>query len=447
MLVRGFQPPTPDPYAQAEIGAQTLRGMYQANATGDRAAELGTMQLAETKRVAGGQKLLSDMIRQSTDAKGVINHNNVANGLNDAGYGTEAANYRATAAANQLARHKEQIEMARTMHAEVANGLGVIVNATPESKQATWTAVKQSQIRKGLIKNEDMPDIYDEAFLQAEIGQSRKIEDQIKTAQEGLKINETGRHNLAGETETTRHNKTDESTEIGKLGETGRHNRSAEVNDATVATETSRHNRKSEGIQGATLSETSRHNQATEVTARLVANVASSGAKSPESFKKTQTAVTNMRTALEAYKTALNVDGPESFLKSGGANHTMLKARFTDLQMQLKGLYELGAITGPDMEILGAAITDPTSANGNWKGKDSLLAQLSVFDEIVNRNDDNSRAINGQPPRIPAMAPTHPNTGGITVDSSKVKAGFAVGETRNHQGSTYSFDGKQWVKQ
>lgn len=96
---------------------------------------------------------------------------------------------------------------------------------------------------------------------------------------------ETNRHNVATETETNRHNVMTEKIDLGKLNETIRHNKAGEgltsrqldIQEATLR-ETGRHNRATEGLTGQQLSlqnrqvdlgfgqlgESIRHNQATE---------------------------------------------------------------------------------------------------------------------------------------------------------------------------------------
>lgn len=73
---------------------------------------------------------------------------------------------------------------------------------------------------------------------------------------------ETKRHNVAGETETNRHNVATETVEIGKLNETVRHN-------TVTERESERHNRESENIGYGQLNESIRHNTVTEGIQRM----------------------------------------------------------------------------------------------------------------------------------------------------------------------------------
>lgn len=96
-------------------------------------------------------------------------------------------------------------------------------------------------------------------------------------------VKETGRHNLATETETNRHNLATEAVDLGNLQEAQRHNRTTEGLtgqslgiEAQKAAETARHNLASEkltqsdlNIRGGTLEETTRHNHQTEFYERL----------------------------------------------------------------------------------------------------------------------------------------------------------------------------------
>ena len=99
-------------------------------------------------------------------------------------------------------------------------------------------------------------------------------------------------------------------------------------------------------------------------------------------------ALKNIDDSITAYQTELKNTGTKLPFQSGEGS-ARLKSRFTDLQMQIKNLYELGAITGPDMELLQGAITDPTSWKGNWMESGSLLEQLKVMKSVIQRSKTN----------------------------------------------------------
>lgn len=83
-------------------------------------------------------------------------------------------------------------------------------------------------------------------------------------------LQETKRHNLGSEAETSRANKAKEAIDLSKANETARANRAneAETNRSNLAkeTETRRHNIQDEGFKMMDLRETNRHNVNTEKT-------------------------------------------------------------------------------------------------------------------------------------------------------------------------------------
>lgn len=75
--------------------------------------------------------------------------------------------------------------------------------------------------------------------------------------------------------------------------------------------------------------------------------------------------------ALSTYEEMLNKKGAKIM-------DPELDASFTAFQMQLKNLYQLGALAGPDLQLLEKSITPPSSAKGQYYGKSGLLKQLDV---------------------------------------------------------------------
>jgi hypothetical protein len=72
-----------------------------------------------------------------------------------------------------------------------------------------------------------------------------------------------------------------------------------------------------------------------------------------------------------------------------------MSALATDLMLAAKGpeMYQLGVIAGPDMEILGKIVTDPTSANAtalDFIGDDQSMARLTALAGQVKRRFGNS---------------------------------------------------------
>lgn len=91
---------------------------------------------------------------------------------------------------------------------------------------------------------------------------------------------------------------------------------------------------------------------------------------------------------------------------------TSMGSTYTNLQMQLKNLYDLGAITGPDMEILNDLIPNPTSLwenatdmnpFGSTSMKQRFAAARQTLERIV---ENNLRVFEGQEPVFPKAGET-----------------------------------------
>lgn len=88
----------------------------------------------------------------------------------------------------------------------------------------------------------------------------------------------------------------------------------------------------------------------------------------PVGAQKVQASLQNLESGVGAYEALLKDYNPQSTDALTDTKRAALSSAFTDLQMRLKEAYELGAITGPDMQVLQSAITDPTSAWGMARG-------------------------------------------------------------------------------
>lgn len=51
--------------------------------------------------------------------------------------------------------------------------------------------------------------------------------------------------------------------------------------------------------------------------------------------------------------------------------------------MQYKELISLGALAGPDLQIIGDALSDPFTFKGAYYGKDGLLAQVGRARQLI----------------------------------------------------------------
>ena len=95
---------------------------------------------------------------------------------------------------------------------------------------------------------------------------------------------------------------------------------------------------------------------------------------------KAQQVNTNLNAALDRYENALRASGGQIV---PGTAKDELKASRTDVLLQLKELNELGAITGPDMELMNALVIDPTSISGNVADVFSMLGGSTLGERAL----------------------------------------------------------------
>lgn len=72
-----------------------------------------------------------------------------------------------------------------------------------------------------------------------------------------------------------------------------------------------------------------------------------------------------------------------------GSDTARMQAKYNALLMGVKDAYQLGALTGPDMSIVEAQITNPASISGMMHSKEAFGEQVKVLDDILNRAKTN----------------------------------------------------------
>jgi hypothetical protein len=92
-----------------------------------------------------------------------------------------------------------------------------------------------------------------------------------------------------------------------------------------------------------------------------------------------------------------------------GSDTARMQAKYNALLMGVKDAYQLGALTGPDMSIVEAQITNPTSISGMMHSKEAFGEQVKVLDDILKRAKTNletsyGRKINYGPTGAPNAA-------------------------------------------
>ncbi|CAB4126146.1 hypothetical protein UFOVP73_62 [uncultured Caudovirales phage] len=104
----------------------------------------------------------------------------------------------------------------------------------------------------------------------------------------------------------------------------------------------------------------------------------------PVEFTKSVTGLNELGNTLNTY--AKTIDDLGSAPLSVGAKRAKLKNSFTAVQMGLKNAMELGALAGPDLDLLNGMLLDPTSAKAILMGDKGLKQQIaSTRDYLRNR--------------------------------------------------------------
>jgi len=78
--------------------------------------------------------------------------------------------------------------------------------------------------------------------------------------------------------------------------------------------------------------------------------------------------------------------------------------------MGVKDAYQLGALTGPDMGIVEAQITNPASISGMMHSKEAFGEQVKVLDGILSRAKTNLETSYGR--KMNYAVPAKPGTQG-----------------------------------
>lgn len=129
--------------------------------------------------------------------------------------------------------------------------------------------------------------------------------------------------------------------------------------------------------------------------------IAGTGTKPQEAFMKGAKQLNDLRGALADYKNELAAGKwvvpkniPLPFSETGiplpvGEDTATVAGKYNSLLMGVKNLYELGALTGPDMSIIERQLTNPASWSGLLTSKNAMNAQVKVLEDMLGRAEEN----------------------------------------------------------
>lgn len=129
--------------------------------------------------------------------------------------------------------------------------------------------------------------------------------------------------------------------------------------------------------------------------------IAGTGTKPSAEFMKASKQLNDLEGALKDYKSEIASDKwvvpkniPLPFSDTGiplptGADSARVAGKYNSLLMGVKNLYELGALTGPDMSIIERQLTNPASWAGILTSKNAMNEQIKILEDMLARSKEN----------------------------------------------------------
>jgi len=151
------------------------------------------------------------------------------------------------------------------------------------------------------------------------------------------------------------------------------------------------------------------------------------GKEAPATFSEATRKLNNLKGNISAYKTEIEADKvvfpSEVPLPFGariplptGSDTARLRGKYQSLLMGVKDLYELGALTGPDMGIISEQLTNPASFSGMFTSRNAMKEQIKVLEDMAVRAEENLSSTYKR--KLPA-ASTAGTTGELVWDPVK----------------------------
>ncbi len=120
--------------------------------------------------------------------------------------------------------------------------------------------------------------------------------------------------------------------------------------------------------------------------------------KLPAELQRMQIAGDTMSSLLDDYEGLLDKHNPRNPLtQMNPTARADIQAVKRNLELQFKELQALGALAGPDIEIMRQALADPFSFDGAFYGTGGLKAQVKRARELVQKRRDAVNASQGKP--------------------------------------------------
>lgn len=129
------------------------------------------------------------------------------------------------------------------------------------------------------------------------------------------------------------------------------------------------------------------------------------GKEPPAKFSDTDLQLSGLAGSLQEFKkeVARDVFTGAKFLPSGEDTNRM-QAKYISLLMGLKDAYTLGALTGPDLSLIEAQLTNPASWSGKFVTKKGFDSQIQTIEDMLNRSAKNLENAYGRVPKATKQA-------------------------------------------
>jgi hypothetical protein len=111
--------------------------------------------------------------------------------------------------------------------------------------------------------------------------------------------------------------------------------------------------------------------------------------KLPAELQRMQIAGDTMVSLLDRYEKLIRENNPrDPMTQANPAIRAEVQSVKRNMELQFKELQALGALAGPDIEIMRQALADPFSVQGAYYGKQGLLAQTKQARDLVKMRND-----------------------------------------------------------
>jgi len=172
---------------------------------------------------------------------------------------------------------------------------------------------------------------------------------------------------------------------------------------------------------------------------RDIANINAEARKAPKTlnvqgFSKETAGVAQTRAdfrqtqyGLDNYRELLRGFDPRSYHQLSPDKRAEIETAYNDMIVKMKDLAKLGALTGPDFDLMKSIITPPTSLKGALYGQEALQKQLDQVQKIIDRANKSYAEQFGPTKTPPPGAASTPSARtlkpGDVVDGYRFKGG------------------------